>query len=73
MSKFWRAALVSAVAAGATAVVWHYLVRWSEIALQAGEGVGGADLVRPRSREDMVDALSEDEKAQLLSELSGHV
>ena len=71
MSRFWRAIVVSAVATAAAGAAWTLVSRWSQRAIQAGEGV--ARLSRQRSREDLVDDLNDDQQQQLLDELSRHV
>lgn len=68
MSKFWRAALVSATATAAVTAGWVLLKQWSERAVQVGEGI--ANFGKQRSREEIVEDLSDAQQQQLLDELS---
>lgn len=69
MPRWMRALLIAAAATLAAGLVLNVLPGWREVT----RGPAGDDALRARSPEDVIDELSDEEKARLLRELGQHV
>lgn len=73
MSNLRRALLISVAATGAVVIGWSLVSRWSERMVRHGSARAHVDLTKDRSRADEIEALSTEQQALMLRELSGQV
>lgn len=73
MSTFRRALFVSTIASGAAAAAWLLISRWRDQAVQLGGARAYVGVPSERSRDDEIEALTQQQKDLMLRELSGHV
>lgn len=69
MPRWMRALSIAAAATMAAGLVLNILPGWKE----AVRGPDAEDALRARSPEDVIDDLTDEEKARLLTELGQHV